>query len=184
MEAELTFQIKDAYQKERSRLLAFIRSKVASLEDAEDLLQDVFYSTLQGMSVTQPIENIVSWLYRSAQNKIIDWYRKKKLPTVSIHREEESVTASLDDVLSELRFNPEHAFYRNILIEEIAESLDELPEAQRLVFIWNVIEGRTLKEISEMTGSSINTILSRKRYAMQFLRQRLKEINDILNQIQ
>ena len=183
METELTFQIKEVYQTERSRLLAFIKSKVPSIEDAEDLLQDVFYSTLQSVSITQPIENIAGWLYKSAKNKIVDWYRKKKLPTVSIHRDEESVSISLEDVLSEFRSNPEHEFYRNILIDEITESIEELPESQKLVFIWNAIEGLTFKEISEMTGESIKTLLSRKHYAVRFLRNRLKEINDIIKQI-
>ena len=184
METELTLDIKDAYRRERKRLLIFIKSKIASAEDAEDILQDVFTNTLQGMSVTQPVENIIGWLYTSARNKIIDWYRKKRIPAYSVLQESDENRISLDDMLSEVRFNPEHAFYRNLLIDEITESLEELPENQKMVFIWNVVEGRSFREISEMTGESVNTLLSRKRYAIQFLRNRLKEINEIIVQMQ
>ena len=184
MEAELTIDIKKAYEKERHRLLAFIRSKIASVEDAEDILQDVFYQTLESISVTKPVENIVGWLFMAAKNKIVHSYRKKRLPVVSAQQEAETPGMSLENMLSELRFNPEHEFYRNLLIEELTSCLDELPEAQRMVFIWNVIEGRPFKEISRMTGDSINTLLSRKRYAIQYLRGRLKDINDIFNEMQ
>jgi RNA polymerase sigma factor (sigma-70 family) len=184
MEAELTIDIKKAYEKERHRLLAFIRSKIESVEDAEDILQDVFYQTLESISVTKPVENIVGWLFMAAKNKIIDSYRKKRLPVVSAQQEAETPGMSLENMLSELRFNPEHEFYRNLLIEELTNCLDELPEAQRMVFLWNVVEGRPFKEISRMTGDSINTLLSRKRYAIQYLRSRLKDINDILNEMQ
>jgi len=180
----LTIDIKKAYEKERHRLLAFIRSKIASVEDAEDILQDVFYQTLESISVTKPVENIVGWLFMAAKNKIVHSYRKKRLPVVSAQQEAETPGMSLENMLSELRFNPEHEFYRNLLIEELTSCLDELPEAQRMVFIWNVIEGRPFKEISRMTGDSINTLLSRKRYAIQYLRGRLKDINDIFNEMQ
>jgi RNA polymerase sigma factor (sigma-70 family) len=184
MEAELTIDIKKAYEKDRHRLLAFIRSKIESVEDAEDILQDVFLQTLESISVTKPVENIVGWLFMAAKNKIIDSYRKKRLPVVSAQQEAETPGMSLENMLSELRFNPEHEFYRNLLIEELTNCLDELPEAQRMVFLWNVVEGRPFKEISRMTGDSINTLLSRKRYAIQYLRSRLKDINDILNEMQ
>lgn len=181
MEAGLTNEIQEAYRKERGRLLGYIRSKISSEEDAEDILQDVFFNTIENVSVTQSIENIAGWLYTVARNKIVDWYRKKRAPAVRHQAEPETAGSSLDDLLAELRFNPEHAYYRNLIIEELTESLDELPTEQRDVFIWNVIEGRTFRDISEMTGESVNTLLSRKRYAVQFLRQRLKEINEIMN---
>ena len=180
----MTLELKRVYQKERRRLLAYIRKRIASSEDAEDILQDVFFSTMESMNVAEPIGNLVGWIYAVARNKIIDWYRKKKLRTVSLHEQTESHDASLGGVLSDFQFNPEQTFYRNVLIDEITDSLDELPDAQRQVFVWHVVEGRSFKEISEMTGESINTLLSRKRYAVQFLRTRLQEIHEIMNQIQ
>ena len=177
----MTIEIQKAYQKERGRLLGFIRSKISSEEDAEDILQDVFYHTIQNVSVSQSIENIAGWLYTAARNKIIDWYRKKRAPAVQLQAESDDTGTSFKDVLAELRFNPEHAYYRNLIVEELTESLEELPAEQKNVFIWNVIEGKTFREIAEFTGESVNTLLSRKRYAVQFLRERLKDINEIIN---
>jgi RNA polymerase sigma factor (sigma-70 family) len=181
MEAQLILEVKEAYRKERGRLLGFIRSKGPSEEDAEDILQDVFYSTIENISVTRPIENIVGWLYTAARNKIIDWYRKKRVPAVTLQTDPDAPANSIGEVLAELRFNPEHEYYRNLIIEELTESLEELPAEQKDVFIWNVIEGKTFREIAEFTGESVNTLLSRKRYAVQFLRERLKDINEIIN---
>jgi RNA polymerase sigma factor (sigma-70 family) len=177
----LTEEIQNIYQHERGRLLAFINKRVENREDAEDILQDIFCKTIESVSVIQSIENVVGWLYTSARNKIIDWYRKKKPYSISF--QDEDSQAGLDTILAGLKFNPEHAFYRNLLIEEITESLEELPEEQKTVFIWNVLEGRTFKELSKITGESINTLLSRKRYAVHFLRNRLKDINEIINQM-
>ena len=177
----MTDELNNIYQDERGRLLAYINQRVENREDAEDILQDVFYKTIESISVMQSIENIIGWLYKLARNKIIDWYRKKKSYSTSF--QEDDRQAGLDTILAEVKYNPEHTFYRNLLIEEISESLEELPEEQKMVFIWNVLEGRTFQELSRITGESINTLLSRKRYAVQFLRNRLHEINEILNQM-
>lgn len=176
-------EIREAYIEERHRLLGFIRSKVASEEDAEDILQDIFTSTIENVSVTRPIENVVGWLYTAARNRITDWYRKKRRVAVPLEAESGAGLRPLEDVLSAITDTPEHAFYRKLIIEELTECLDELPPEQRDVFIWNAVEGKTFREISEATGESINTLLSRKRYAVQFLRNRLKEINEIINQM-
>ena len=181
MEAVLTLEIGEAYRKERGRLLAYIRSRVENLEDAEDILHDVFYHTLQGISVTQPIENLIGWLYTAARNKIIDWYRKKRPIRVSLQENEEGLL--LGDLLADSGLHPEKEFFHKLLADAIADSLDELPEKQRHVFIWQAVEGKTFREISAMTGEPINTLISRKRYAVLFLRKRLSEIRDLLNDV-
>ncbi len=179
----MTVRISKAYQTERQSLLAFIRSRIADPDDAEDILQDVFASTLDALNVTRPIDNLVGWLYTTARNKIIDWYRKKRIPIVSLDQSNLG-DRPLAEVLGDVQLNPEHVFFRHQIIEQLTASLDELPPNQRDVFIWNEIEGRTFREIAELTGESINTLLSRKRYAVQFLRKRLEEIKDIITQMQ
>lgn len=175
----MKIEIEKVFNREKGRLLSYIRSKVKSLEDAEDLLQDVFYQTLNGISVTSQIDNIMGWLYTVARNRITDWYRKKRLPYVPMEIIENK---SIDDLVSDAGFHPEKVFLRNLLAEAILESVDMLPEEQRTVFLMQEVEGMTFKEISEITGDSINTLISRKRYAVLFLRKQLKEIKQIMDE--
>ena len=171
-------EIGKVYQKEKNRLLAFIRSRVETKEDAEDILQDVFYHTLQGVSVTDQIDNLLGWLYVAARNRIIDWYRKKRLHTCPL---EDIEKYSTKDLIADCGLHPEKTYYRNLIAEALAESVEALPEEQRMVFVLQELEGMTFKEIAEMTGVSINTFISRKRYAVQYLRKQLKEIKSILD---
>ena len=175
----LELEIGKVFKTEKSRLLAFIRSRVESREDAEDILQDVFYHTLQGISVTDQIDNLLGWLYTAARNKIIDWYRKKRLRTLPL---EDMEKYGIEDLISDSGLHPEQSYYRNLITEALAESIEALPAEQRMVFILQELEGMTFKDIAEMTGDSMNTLISRKRYAVQYLRKQLYEIKTMLDE--
>ena len=178
----MTEQVKlfeNTFNKERSRLLGFIRKFVASVEDAEDILQDVFYQFITYENVGL-IEKISSWLFTTARNKIIDSGRKKKAVTFSqsipgIYELEEF---TIEDFLPSLNFTPEDLFMRDEFNEKFQAALDQLPTEQKDVFVMNEIEGFSFKEISEITGLGINTLLSRKHYAVKQLK---KKLNNYLN---
>lgn len=180
MEAVLEKNLTQSYKQQRLKLLGYIRSKVGSFEDAEDILQDVFVKALNGFSLTQPIDNMASWLFTIAKNKIIDWYRKKRLKTVSLYKEMDDV--SLIDLIKAEGIGIEQEMIRNIVLKAIFEALEELPVKQKQVFYLQAIEGKTFNEIAVKTKTSINTLLARKRYAVQFLRKRLKEIKQMLKE--
>lgn len=180
MEAVLVQELERSYKQQRHQLFNYIRSKVGSLEDAEDILHDVFVKAVNGFTLTQPIDNMASWLFTIAKNKIVDWYRKKRLKTVSLYQEMEDI--SLIDLIKDEDINIEQEMIKNIVLEAIFEALEELPVKQKQVFYLQAIEGKTFKEISRITKTSINTLLARKRYAVQFLRERLKEIKNMLTE--
>lgn len=172
--------------KNRNKLLNFIKNKVASSTDAEDILQDVFYQFYNTIR-SEEIEKITSWLYQAAGNKIIDWYRKKK--SVSLdelnekyanHDENDEECFHLEDLLLEPAETPEEAYLRSTVWSTLADALDDLPEEQRQVFVLHELDGKSMKEISEITGTSVNTLLSRKRYAILYLREALKDLYDEL----
>jgi RNA polymerase sigma factor (sigma-70 family) len=156
------------------RLLGFIRQRVGNEADAEDILQDVWYQLTTTVD-TEPIEQISGWLFAVARNKIIDRYRKKKPePLEPMLRDGEDPAATdLTGILLDDSQNPETANLRALFWKTLQEALDELPEEQRLVFVWNELEDIPFKEISAMTGENVNTLISRKRYAVLFLRERL-----------
>jgi RNA polymerase sigma factor (sigma-70 family) len=159
------------------RLLGFIRQRVGNEADAEDILQDVWYQLTTTVD-TEPIEQISGWLFAVARNKIIDRYRKKKPePLEPMLRDGEDPAASdLTGILLDDSRNPETANLRALFWKTLQEALDELPEEQRLVFVWNELEDIPFKEISAMTGENVNTLISRKRYAVLFLRERLMNL--------
>jgi len=176
-------KLEAAVKTERRRLLDFIRRRVRSEADAEDILQDVFYQLASSYSVTEPIEQLTSWLFTVARNKIIDWYRKRKPQSVPVDIPEDEARLGLADLLLDARQNPDDVYARTILWETFAEALDELPDNQREVFMMHEFEGKSFKEISEMTAEPINTLLSRKRYAVLFLREQLQELyEELFNQ--
>jgi RNA polymerase sigma factor (sigma-70 family) len=179
MEMALQLEIGRVYQEEQKKLLTFIRSRVATLEDAEDILQDVFYHTLQGVSVTDHIDNLMGWFYVAARNRIIDWYRKKRPPTFPL---EDMEQYGIEDLIADCGLQPEQSYDRNLIAEALIESVEALPDEQRMVFIRQELEGMTFREIAEMTGESINTLISRKRYAVQYLRKQLQEIRSMLDE--
>ncbi len=168
-------------EKDRRRLFDFIRRKISSDLDAEDLVQDVLYQFFN-TTRTEAIENTTAWLYRVAGNKIIDWYRKRKTLSLeqinSMHNEsdEDNIPLHLEDMLFDPKENPDVLYLRSTVWPLLADTLDELPEEQKEVFVMNELEGKSFKEISELTGISINTLLSRKRYAMLYLREQLADL--------
>src|ERR1041384_33968 len=188
-DAERSTTLDTAIQAERKRLFDFIRGRVRTSEDAEDILQDVFYQLVTSYSVTEPIERLTSWLFTVARNRIIDWYRKAR-PTSSISQSvvnldgggDSQAPMNLEDILFDPSETPDQTYARSIVWTELADALEELPENQRQVFVMHELEGRSFKEIAEMTGEPINTLLSRKRYAVLFLRERLQELYNEIEQ--
>jgi len=175
MEQALNMSLDDIIRIEQTRLLNFIKSKVSSVEESEDILQEVFYQAAKGVNVLQTVDNVIGWLYKVANNKVIDWYRKKKIKTVSIEENIESL--SIFEIIDSYGLQSEEI--DNFIIEVIIESIDKLPSKQKEVITKQAIEGVSFRELSEMTGDSINTLLARKRYAVNFLRKQLKEIDDL-----
>jgi len=174
--------VRKTFQQEKSRLLAFIRKRVANQTDAEDILQDVFFQFTESLTLPAPIEKVTSWLFRVARNKIIDRYRKRKPEYLDkhFHTQEEDESLSLTDILTDPQDSPEDVYTRELIWTQLATALEELPNEQRQVFVWHELEEKSFKEISEMTGATVNTLLSRKRYAVLYLRKRLQDAyNDL-----
>jgi RNA polymerase sigma factor (sigma-70 family) len=166
-------RISDAVTREESRLRGFIRRRVPDARDAEDILQDVFSALVEANRLLVPIEHVTGWLFRVARNRIIDLFRARR-PEVSAERLE------LGDVLPSPDAGPEEEYARAVLLEALEQAIDELPVDQRDVFIAHELEGRSFKEISAATGVGVNTLLSRKRYAVLRLRERLRSAYDEL----
>ena len=167
---------------EHGRLRRFIRRRVGDAEEAEDILQDVFYELVLAYRLMQPVEHLGAWLFRVARNRITDLLRKKKaqrLPSGAV-AVEDGEELSLEDLLPSPADGPEAAYARGVLLEELEAALDELPEEQRDVFVAHELEGRSFKEMSAQTGVGVSTLLSRKRYAVLHLRRRLEAIHDEL----
>jgi RNA polymerase sigma factor (sigma-70 family) len=168
----------EAFRAERKRLFDFIRRRVRTDEDAEDIVSDVFYQLISTYSVTEPIEKMTSWLFTVARNKVIDWYRKRKPESLPRDADDPTMPLNLEDILFDPTQNPDKVYERSIVWTELADALDELPEEQKEVFVMHELEGKSFKEIAEITGEAQNTLLSRKRYAVLHLRERLQELYD------
>jgi RNA polymerase sigma factor (sigma-70 family) len=166
------------FRAERKRLLDFIRRRVRNEADAEDILEDVFYQLVSNYTVTEPIEKMTSWLFTVARNKIIDWYRKRKPESLPGDADDPSLPLNLEDILFDPTQNPDRVYERSLVWTELADALDELPEEQKEVFVMHELEGKSFKEIAEITGEPQNTLLSRKRYAVLYLREKLQELYD------
>jgi RNA polymerase sigma factor (sigma-70 family) len=178
--------IEDTVKKERRRLFNFIRQRVPDKEDAEDILQDVFFQFITAYKQIESLEKTTSWLFRVARNKIIDKYRKKKPESFSNYMSatmgnSEDGPIMLEDILPDLSNGTDEVYARSMIMTAIEEALEELPLEQKQVFVLNEFEDKGFKEISDMTGLSINTLLSRKRYAVLFLRKRLQDLYDELS---
>ncbi|UYQ93549.1 sigma-70 family RNA polymerase sigma factor [Chitinophaga horti] len=179
MAAEQNERIKETVQKERKRLLHFIRKRVNNADDAEDILQDVFYQFTQYLRVGTEVDSITGWLFAVTRNRITDWFRKKREDNFSdyqVAREDGQDTLYLSDILPDKAATADAPLLRKVAMEAVTEALDELPEEQRYVFLQHEVEGKSFKEISEATGVSVNTLLSRKRYAILHLRERLAAV--------
>lgn len=181
MEIILKNKLEKTFKKERISLFKFIKSKISDFQEAEDILQDVFVQAVLNINIMDSIENLSGWLYAVANNRIIDWYRKKKLNYISIDKNVNDIT--LEELIYDSGINLEIENIKSIVMEEIIEAIDELPEKQKDIFIKQVLEGKTFKEISEAENVSINTLLARKKYAVNYLRKRLEKIKDFLNEI-
>ena len=185
MTAEQDRQISAAFEQQRTRLRNFIRSRVPDQEDAEDILQDVFFELVEAYRLMKPIRTLGGWLFQIARNRIIDRFRKRKLEAIaetdSIVGEDEDM-GSILDLLPSPDDGPEAAYARSVLVEEMLEALAELPNEQRAVFIAHEIEGRSFAQLAAESGTSVNTLLSRKRYAVQHLQRRLRSAYEDLLQ--
>src|SRR5664279_2090347 len=173
MSLEQDRQITDVVKQEQSRLRNFIRRRVPDPRDADDILQEVFYELVEANRLLMPIEHVTGWLFRVARNRITDLFRKKKPESLS-----DAVTASdeeepllLEDLLPSPDAGPDAFYARSVLLDELEDALDELPDEQREVFVGHEIEGRSFKEMSAESDVSVNTLLSRKRYAVLHLRE-------------
>jgi RNA polymerase sigma factor (sigma-70 family) len=173
-------RISEVVAEQRARLRNFIRKRVANEADVEDVLQDVFYELVEANRLLMPIEYVTGWLFRVARNRITDLFRKKKPENFSdaAIADEEGELLQIEDLLPSPDAGPEALYLRNLLLDELEHALDELPDEQREVFVAHELEGRSFKEMSAERGVSINTLLSRKRYAVLHLRQRLRSIYD------
>ena len=176
--AEQNQWIAQAMERDGFRLRNYIRKHVVNLEATEDILQEVFCELIEAYRLVEPIEQVSAWLFRVARNRIIDRFRSRKVESLSQQKygEDDDEAVSLEDLLPSPESGPEAAYARSVLLEEIDEALDEMPEEQRSVFIAHEWEGYSFKELSADTGVSVNTLLSRKRYAVLYLRRRLKSI--------
>jgi RNA polymerase sigma factor (sigma-70 family) len=173
-------QISEIIAQERSRLRNFIRRRVPDPSDAEDIVQEVFYELVEANRLLMPIEHVTGWLFRVARNRITDLFRKKKPETFSgvAVENEHGELLQIEDLLPSPDAGPEALYFRNVLLDELELALDELPEKQRDVFVAHELEGRSFKEMAAETGVGVNTLLSRKRYAVLHLRERLQTIYD------
>ena len=172
-------RISEVVSKQGARLRNFIRRRVPNDADAEDLVQEVFYELVEANRLLMPIEYVTGWLFQVARNRITDLFRKKRPEnfTDAAVADENGELLSVEDFLPSAGASPEAAYLRSEMLEELELALAELSEEQRAVFIAHEIEGRSFKELSRETGVSINTLLSRKRYAVLHLRERLQSIH-------
>ena len=169
--------IAEALERDESRLRSFIRKRVLDTGDAEDVLQDVFYELIQAYRMMKPAEQMTAWLYRVARNRITDLFRRQKAVSLNDSVGDEDDGQVFEDLLPSPDAGPDAIYARTVLLEELEEAIDELPANQREAFVAHEILGRSFKELSDETGTSVNTLLSRKRYAVLALRERLQEIH-------
>lgn len=180
--AEQDRKISAVIAREGARLRNFIRKRVPIEADVEDLVQEVFYELVAANRLLTPIDYLTAWLFQVARNRITDLFRKKKPENFSdtAVMDEEGEWLAVEDLLPSPDDGPEAVYLRNALLDELELALDELPEEQREVFVAHELEGRSFKELSAESGVNVNTLLSRKRYAVLALRERLQSIHDEL----
>ena len=173
-------RISEVVEREQSRLRRFIRRRVPDPRDVDDVLQDVFYGLVEANRLLMPIDHVTGWLFRVARNRITDLFRKKTPASFSeaavVGEDDERLR--IEELLPSPDAGPEALYAREVLLDELDRALDELPAEQREVFVAHELEGRSFKEMAAETGASVNTLLSRKRYAVRHLRERLQETYD------
>jgi RNA polymerase sigma factor (sigma-70 family) len=180
MALEQDQRVAEVIKREQFRLRNFIRLRVADPSDVEDILQDVFYKLVEANRLLMPIDHITGWLFRVARNRIIDLFRKKRPESFAdgALAAEGDERLALEDLLPSGAAGPEALYARSLLLEELELAVGELPPEQREVFVAHELEGRSFKEMAAETGVSVNTLLSRKRYAVLHLRERLQDVYD------
>jgi RNA polymerase sigma factor (sigma-70 family) len=172
----------DTFQRQRARLAAFIRRRVPDLADAEDILQEVLSEWVEAARLMRPVEQLGAWMYRVARNRIADLFRRRalvkfeSLDAPAADDDDDASAVALEDLLPSTDAGPDAAFARRVLLEQLDEAIDELPPEQRWVFVAHEIEGRSFRELARESGESVNTLLSRKHYAVQRLRRRLRAV--------
>jgi RNA polymerase sigma factor (sigma-70 family) len=179
--AEQDQRLSETIDRERNRLRNFIRRRVTDQGDAEDVLQDVFSELVEAYRLMRPVEQVTAWLFRVARNRITDLFRAKgreALRNEPAAITEEGELLQWEDLLPSPDAGPDAVYARNVLLEELDAALDELPDEQREVFIAHEMLGYSFKELAAQTGVSVNTLLSRKHYAVQYLRRRLQAVYD------
>jgi RNA polymerase sigma factor (sigma-70 family) len=179
--------ISEAIDREQPRLRNFIRRRVADRDDAEDVLQDVFYELVVAYRMMMPVEEVTAWLFRVARNRIIDLFRKRQREALRkepapVTNDDDGESVQFADLLPSPDVGPDAAFARSVLLEELDAALDELPDEQREAFVGHELMGYSFKDMAARTGVSVNTLLSRKRYAVLHLRERLQAIHDEFRQ--
>ena len=178
-------EIAEVVTREQGRLKNFIRKWVIDEADVEDVLQDVFYELVQAQRMVTPLRQASAWMYRVARNRITDLFRKRRTDSLRMNPFNSALNdeaQALESWLPSENSGPEAAYARRVLLEELDAALEELPQEQRYVFIAHELEGLSFKELSEQTGIAVNTLLSRKHYAVLHLRQRLRAIyEDYIN---
>jgi RNA polymerase sigma factor (sigma-70 family) len=172
-------RLSDVIAREQTRLRQFIRARVRSDSDAEDVFQEVFYELVDAYRLTKPLEQVGAWLFRVARNRITDLFRRRRSTPVgadAIRLMAEEERSSWEDLLPSREAGPDALYARKLLLEELDAALDELPKEQRDVFVAHELDGQSFKDLSDETGVALNTLLSRKRYAVLHLRRRLQSI--------
>jgi RNA polymerase sigma factor (sigma-70 family) len=181
MPGESDRRITETVTREQSRLRNFIRRRVADPGDAEDILQDVFYRLVEANQLLMPIEHVTGWLYQVARNRIADLFREKRPQRFSDRSDsEDEEPSALETLLRSPDAGPDALYERGLLVEALELALEELPDEQRWVFVGHELEGRSFKDMAAESGVSVNTLLSRKRYAVLRLRARLQDFHDAL----
>lgn len=173
-------RIQETVRRERSRLLAFIRRRIPEPDEAEDVLQDVWFEFIEATRLTKPIEQLAGWLFSVARHKIADWYRRRKPDSLDavLARGTDDEPRLLADLIPADGTSPEDELLRETILDALAEALAELPAEQRAAFVAHELDGQSFREMAGETGISINTLLARKRYAVLYLRERLRALYD------
>jgi RNA polymerase sigma factor (sigma-70 family) len=169
-------RLAQVFERERRRLLTFIRRRVADAGDAEDIVQDVFYQLLESYELMKPVEHVSAWLYQTAKNRTIDLFRRNRRRPEGLFSNQDDNDLGLENLLPSPEAGPAELYVRGILLDELDAALDELPSPQREVFVAHELEGKSFPELARETGVNVNTLLSRKRYAVTYLRRRLDAI--------
>ena len=185
MALEQDERITEVVSREQSRLRNFIRRRVPDPRDAEDILQDVFHELVAANRLLMPIDHVTGWLFRVARNRIVDLFRKRtpeRFTDAAVSGEEDELLP-LEDLLPSPDAGPEALYVRHVLLDELEAAIADLPREQREVFVAHELEGRSFKEMAAESGVNVNTLLSRKRYAVLHLRERLKSIYDELRSL-